>query len=172
MEKNQQRFGMMIRRVTVEEIWEKWGNGYGINSKYYVESLIDNIEGFQIVLSEANNEYKKVEILFEDSVYAYRSTDESFRQSTINKLDELYGIDFYKNNTLFIVTNSKYIRWLSKQSFGIVDLEEVKHYSILAVDSLVDVISSYEPRITKHENVKTTTENRVDQNDGVAVSEN
>ncbi|KKO54063.1 hypothetical protein [Paenibacillus sp. DMB20] len=133
----------------MEEIWRIWEVGNEMKSKYYVESIIDNIEGFRILLSEANDESKKVEILFEDSVHAYRSTDESFRQSTINYLDEYYGTEFYRDRTFFKVSNSKYIQWLSLQSFGIADSEPVHHFSILAVDSVVDIIAAYEPKISK-----------------------
>ncbi|WP_068786946.1 hypothetical protein [Paenibacillus phocaensis] len=133
----------------MEESWGIWEVGNDVTSKYYVESINDTIEGFRILLSDANDEFKKVEILFEDSVHAYRSTDESFRQSTINKLDEQYGTEFYKDRTFFKVTNSEYIQWLSLQSFGIADSEQVHHFSILAVDSIVDIIAAYEPKVSK-----------------------
>jgi hypothetical protein len=133
----------------LEEVWKRWEVENDLISKYYIESVTDNIEGLRIVLSDATDESKKVEILFEDSVHVYRSTDESFRQSTINKLDEHYGAEFYRNRTFFIVTNSEYIQWLSLQSYGISDSEPVYHFSILAVDSVVDVIAAYEPKISK-----------------------
>lgn len=133
----------------MEEVWEIWEVGNDLITKYYIESVADNIEGFRIVLSDATDESKKVEILFEDSVHAYRSTDESFRQRTINKLDEHYGTEFYRNSTFFMVTNSEYIQWLSLQSYGIADSESVYHFSILAIDSVVDVIAAYEPKISK-----------------------
>jgi hypothetical protein len=64
----------------VQENWEHWEPVFGLSSKYYVESLSDSIEGFRILLSDAYDENKKVEVIFEDSVHAYRSTDESFRR--------------------------------------------------------------------------------------------
>lgn len=129
----------------MQENWERWEPISGLSSKYYVESLSDSIEGFRILLSDAYDEYKKVEVLFEDSVHAYRSTDESFRQSVINKIDERYGTEFYSEWTFFKVTNSEYIQWLSEQSYGIA--ESLTHFSILAGDSIVDVIAAYEPKI-------------------------
>ncbi|QQE74225.1 hypothetical protein KDJ56_20675 [Brevibacillus composti] len=133
----------------MQENWERWEPVFGLSSKYYVESLSDSIEGFRILLSDANDEKKKVEVIFEDSVHAYRSTDESFRQSAINMIDELYGTEFYAEWTFFKVTNSKYIQWLSEQSYGITESESLIHFSILAGDSIVDVIAAYEPKIKK-----------------------
>jgi hypothetical protein len=133
----------------VEENWERWEPISDLSSKYYIESISDSIKGFSVLLSDANDENKKVEVLFEDSVHAYRSTDESFRQITINSIDERYGTKFYAECTFFKVTNSEYIQWLSGQSYGIADSESLLHFSFLAVDSIVDVIAAYEPKINK-----------------------
>ena len=118
-----------------------------MSSKYYVESLSDSIKGFRILLSDVNDEKKKVEVTFKDSVHAYRSTDESFRQSSINIIDEKYGTEFYAEWTFFEINNSKYIQWLSEQSYGIAESETLIHFSFVARDSIVDVIAAYEPEI-------------------------
>lgn len=131
----------------MKEIWHRWEIGSEFSSKYYIESISDSINGFRILFSDATNESKKVEVLFEDSVHAYRSTDESFRQSTINDIDERYGTEFYQNYTFFKVTNSEYIFWISHQSYGIAEAESLYHFSFLAVDSVLDVIAAYEPKI-------------------------
>lgn len=131
----------------MQENWERWEPVSGLSSKYYVESLSDTVEGFRVVLSDANDEKKKVEVIFEDSVHAYRSTDESFRQSIINTIDERYGTEFYTEWTFFKVSNSEYIQWLTEQSYGIAESEPLMHFSFLAVDSIVDVIAAYEPKI-------------------------
>ncbi|GAC43779.1 hypothetical protein [Paenibacillus popilliae] len=133
----------------MQENWERWEPVSGLSSKYYIKSLSDSIEGFKLFLFDANDEKKKVEVVFEDSVHAYRSTDESFRQSTINTINERYGTEFYAEWTFFKVTNSGYIRWLSEQSYGIAESEPLIHFSILAGDSIVDVIAAYEPKIKK-----------------------
>lgn len=133
----------------MEEDWQKWEVGSDLSAKYYIESISDSINGFRILLSDANDESKKVEVLFEDSVHAYRSTDESFRQSTINNLDERYGTEFFRDNTFFKVTNSEYIHWLSLQSYEIAESESIFHFSFLAVDSVVDVVAAYDPKVSK-----------------------
>ncbi|MFC6332757.1 hypothetical protein ACFP56_09000 [Paenibacillus septentrionalis] len=120
-----------------------------LNVKYYIDSINDNTEGLSIMLSEVNDESLRVKVFFEHSVHAYRSTDESYRSNTINYLQDSYGLNFYKERTFFVITDSEYIRWLSQQSQGISDLEQVSHYSFLAVNSIVDVIAAYEPKITR-----------------------
>jgi len=70
------------------------------------------------------------------------------KSSVINKIDERYGTEFYAEWTFFKVTNSEYIQWLSEQSYGIAESESLIHFSILAGDSIVDVIAAYEPKIT------------------------
>ena len=129
------------------EYWAKWVPINDAAAKYYVDSISDGIEGFKVLLSDADDEQNKVEVIFEESVHAYRSTDESFRQSTINFIYERYGTEFLAEWTFFNVTNSDYIQWLSGQSYGMAESEPLIHFSFLAVDSIVDVIAAYEPKI-------------------------
>lgn len=129
------------------EQWVRWRPIEGLSSKYYIELIEDNFNGFKIVLSDANDEKNKINVIFESSVHAYRSTDESFRQSTINIINEVYGIQFYSEWTFFKVVDSEYIQWLSAQSYSIAESEPLIHFSFLAVDSIVDVIAAYEPKI-------------------------
>lgn len=141
-------------RANLEESWETWEIDNTMTSKYYVESITDSIKGFRILLSDAKVESKKLVVLFEDSVHSYRSSDESYRLNTINNLDERYGTEFYRDNTFFKVTNSEYIKWISLESYGIVESALIFHFSFIAVDSIVDVIAAYEPKLFwfKHTN--------------------
>ena len=134
-------------RANLEEIWETWEIENTMTSKYYVESITDSIKGFRILLSDAKVESKKLVVLFEDSVHSYRSSDESYRLNTINNLDERYGTEFYRDNTFFKVTNSEYIKWISLESYGIVESALIFHFSFIAADSIVDVIAAYEPKL-------------------------
>lgn len=133
----------------MSEQWERWEPIRSLSSKYYIESISDSIKCFKITLCESDDERKKVEVVFEDSVHAYRSTDESFNLKTINTLDEQYGTKFYSNWTFFKVNNSEYTNWLSKQSYGIADSQPLIHFCLIASDSIVDVIAAYEPKIER-----------------------
>jgi hypothetical protein len=51
---------------------------------------------------------------------------------------------------LFKVANSEYLEWISNQSYGIAETEKLTHFSIIAVDSIIDIIAAYEPKIEKY----------------------
>lgn len=129
------------------EQWTKWEPIQGLANNYYIDSVSDTIDGFIIQLSDADDEEKKVLVLFEDSVDAYRSADESFRRSTMFDLSQKYDKTFFHYWTFFKVTNSSYIQWLSEQSFGITDSLHFTHFSFIAADSILDVITNYEPKV-------------------------
>lgn len=133
----------------MDEIWQRWEPTTELSKKYYIDSIIDNIQGLSIILSDAEIEDSKIEIVFDNSVHAYRSTDESYRQKILNYIDEKYGTEFYSEWTLFKVVNSEYFEWIYNQSFGIAEIEELNHFSIIAVDSIIDIIAAYEPIIKK-----------------------
>lgn len=133
----------------MDEKWAYMDIEQELNVKYYIDSINDTINGLCILLSEVNDASLRVKVLFEHSVHAYRSTDESYRSNTINYLQDSYGVNFYRERTFFEITDSEYIQWLSKQSQGVSDLEQISHYSFLAVNSIVDVIAAYEPKIIR-----------------------
>ena len=130
----------------MQEQWIKWEPLQGLSEKYYIDCIVDSIEDFSVLLSDYNNE-KKIKIIFKNSVDAYRSTDESYRLKTINDLDKEHGLDFYVKWSFFKVLNSDYIKWLSQESFKISDYSSFTHFSIVAADSILDIVTNYEPRI-------------------------
>ena len=76
------------------EIWTHWKPIERLAARYYVDSIIFNEEGFKVILSEENNKDKKVDIIFENSVFAYRHINETFRYNLLLKLAEVYGREF------------------------------------------------------------------------------
>lgn len=135
----------------MKEQWERWEPISGLANKYYIDSIIDEARGFKVILSESDDETKKILVLFEDSIDAYRNTDESFRLKIIHDLDQKYGTDFYGDWTFFKVTNSTYIQWLSEQSYGTSDYQSFVHFSFITADSILDVITNYEPKVERFE---------------------
>ncbi len=133
----------------LNEKWERYEPTKGLSRKYYIDSIKDSINCFQIILSDDYDGNNKVEVLFKDSVHAYRSTEESFNLKMMNSIDESYGTDFYSNWTFFKVENSEYIQWISEQSYGISDSQQLLHFCFIASDSILDVIAAYEPRVQK-----------------------
>jgi hypothetical protein len=68
----------------------------------------------------------------------------------LNYIDEKYGTEFYSQWTLFKVTNSEYLEWISNQSFDIAESENLTHFAIVVVDSIIDIIAAYEPKIENY----------------------
>lgn len=130
----------------MKEKWNRWEPIKGLSKNYYCESLIDTPDdGFQIRLFDNNN--KKLQISFPDSVEAYRSTDENFIYETLEYLETHYGKEFYENWTFFKVKNSEYLEWIKKQSGGIFEIYQLEHYCIWTVNCRIDIINNYDPKI-------------------------
>ncbi|MGC2310232.1 MAG: hypothetical protein WA432_01265 [Candidatus Babeliaceae bacterium] len=128
------------------EKWIQWQPIPNLMKKYYIDSISDTFDGFIILLSDENNK-SNVRVMFENSIDAYRSTDESFRLKTIHDLGQYYGSSFYTQWTFFKVINSEYLHWLSEQSYKITDTLSFIHFSFIAADSILDVVTNYEPRV-------------------------
>jgi len=129
------------------EQWMKCESKIELSGKYYVDSICDAKDGLVITVSDSIHEELKMRIVFKDSVHAYRSTNESYRQKILSELEDKYGTEFYTDWTMFKVGNSEYLKWLSEQSFEISESESLTHFSIIAVDSIVDIIATYEPTL-------------------------
>lgn len=131
----------------MDELWERWEPCIGLGAKQYVEYIQDDMNIFKIRLYETYHSTERIDILFNDQVYAYRRTDETLRARILLFLDAKYGNLWYANWSLFAVTNSNYIDWLSKESCTISDHMLLQHFAIVAGDSLVDIATTYEPQV-------------------------
>jgi hypothetical protein len=131
----------------MQEKWIKWEPIKGLQLKYYIDSIVDNLDGFEMILSDCNDRNKRVMVTFENSVEAYRSTDETCRTNTICDLRDMYGLDFYCEWTFFKVENSRYLRWVIEESCGIREAHYLTHFSFIAGESIVDIIAPYEPKV-------------------------
>ena len=129
------------------EKWSRWEPITNLARKYYIDSVSEDRTGFKIVLSSSENENQKIKIVFKNSVEAYKKTDETLRHRIVCELSDNYGDEFYVNWTFFKVTNSNYLAWLSEQSYTISDTRHLTHFTILAVDSILDIVNVEEPQI-------------------------
>lgn len=130
------------------EKWTQWKPLPNLAHKYLIENVNDHKNGLSIILSEYKNESVKLHLEFEGIVESYTKTDETFIGSTLSNLENRYGGSFYGDWTFFKVENSSSIRLLSEQSYGIADSRDLMHFSILAIDSMLDIITGSEPKIT------------------------
>jgi|SRR5579863_392324 len=131
--------------MAMREQWKKWEPIDGLSSRYYIDAVHDIMEGFSIILSHDEDMTKKVIITFENSVEAYRATDESFRQKTLLKLSTEHGLGLLGKWAFFKVYNSSYIHWLSEESFDITSSLQLQHFVFVGGNQIVDVLSTDEP---------------------------
>jgi len=136
-----------IRITDTKERWSRWLPLNNLAKNYYLDSISDDIQELKFVLSEANNEKRKLHITFDNSVYSYRTNYETFRLKLIYNLDKLYGSEFFINWPLFKIHNSEYLQWFSKQSHGKIDSLPLTHFAILSVESFIDILAEREPKV-------------------------
>ena len=132
----------------MKEKWIQWKPIENLAKKYYVESILDSIDGFKILLFAEKNREKKILIYFRDSVDCYRSTNESFLVTTLFNLKENYGTKFFGDWTFFEIENSLYLDSIKQESDGISESYKLRHFCLLAIDSMVDILADYEPTVT------------------------
>jgi hypothetical protein len=130
----------------MSEEWIRWEPVPGLVDKYYVKSISDTFTELRVVLCSFNDDKQQVTLSWENSVYAYRTTYESFRQKIVYELDKKYGSDFY-NWTFFKVKNSSYLQWLSEESYTISDSISFTHYALVATESILDIVSGFDPKV-------------------------
>jgi hypothetical protein len=126
--------------------WKRWEPIRNLQRKYYIVSVINIEEELSVILAAENNK-NKVQVLFKRAA-SYLLVDEGLRIRLIGLLDIQYGTTFYGDWTFFKVTNSLYLKWLSEESYGISDSPKLIHFSLIASDSIIDIISHEEPLVT------------------------
>lgn len=132
----------------MDEIWQRWEPIVGLRDKYCVEYIDDSIDSFRVRLYwDYYHDSQRVDIIFENSVDAYRRSEALYRHGLILDLDQRYGKEFYAQWTLFRVSHSRYIDWISQESCRISDQMPLQHFAIVAANSLVDVVTTYEPNV-------------------------
>lgn len=136
----------------MQEQWIRWEPIEKSKGKFRIDNVSNAFNGLSIMLTDLDNMQRKIQFLFKNSVNSYRDTNESFRQKTILDLRDKYGADFYAQWTFFKVNNSAYMEWIIEQSVGFGELLSFIHFSFIAEDSIVDVVSTYEPEILLIEN--------------------
>jgi|DEB19_MinimDraft_3_1074340.scaffolds.fasta_scaffold46591_2 hypothetical protein len=136
----------------ITEKWIKWVPTEGLANKYYIHEVRSNIDsGFSIKLIDDDNDQKSITLVFPESVWCYRSNDEGIMQDTIAILNALYPKDFYSHWTFFKVENSNYLKWIAEESGGLYERWGLQHFCIITDDEMLDIITTYEPNIIKHE---------------------
>jgi hypothetical protein len=123
-----------------EEWFERW-ELEGLTSKMYIDGMIDDREGFRLILKSSDPKMRSLRILF-DAPLCYRGVQEK------NLLRQIYreNEDIYPW-PIFIVKNSRYAKWFYAQANDASD-RDGNHYHIAAMGDIVDVLSSRPPVLT------------------------
>lgn len=125
-----------------------------MDEKWIAEDIGIPLDQYDIcyVLQDGNGtkvklvgDYGEVEIIFysPDSV---RITDEGRRLESYFTVPILQN--YRKNfigNPFFIILNSDYVKWIENESLGF--STDITHYVIVTRDDIVDIISSFPPKI-------------------------
>ena len=130
----------------LNQTWIQWKPSEDLAPKYYIDSILDDLGSFEVILSCTEDRSIKIKIHFEDA-YSYRGTNKNFRKKLINLLDEKYGPEFVKECSFFKVTNSDYLDWFREESCGWC-YDIAMHFSIVAENYVLDIIASYEPKVS------------------------
>ena len=126
------------------ENWIPWKpNGTVLAEQYYASKLCSDIEGLSLFLEDQNST-NKIRVLFKGTIASYRETYEGFR---LEKIQSLYDQDYDGNWTFFTIQNSSYIKWLAETSLEIITEDRYTHFCFLTEESIIDVISKFEPTI-------------------------
>lgn len=98
------------------------------------------------ILDKAANE------IIADETIVYKITFDSYIGYTVlNESYSAYGDDKFVYGNLFrVYTASRYLKFIEETTYAGSFTKSYKHYGILCLDQVVDVICEHEPEITKH----------------------
>lgn len=130
------------------EQWILWKPPFGMLAPvYYGAEIIDNIYGLEIKIIGVKNISSDIKLIFKNTVYSYKSTDESTFQKTASRVIKSNMGPYYGHGSIFTVTPSLYIQWLMSESEGIFKQDDAIHFLIRTENSYIEIISSDEPEI-------------------------
>lgn len=131
----------------MNRIWKKWLPRLDIFSKFYIESIDNNTEGFFITLkNDMANE--SITVIIDTMCFSYRSTPTKYCLNKIEKLKQKKELETW---SLFEIENSDYLKWVQEESHGIYESSEnykIKHY-IFAGTNIIFEVLMHEPDTLK-----------------------
>lgn len=119
--------------------FEKWIPIDNLPETLYLEAIYDDYEGFRLLLKGDAKQDKVLRITF-DPALSYRNTDEGDLLKTIDEQD-------FGGWSLYVASNSDYLRWFHKESHGIHEGVDIVHYAIYTPNDCLDILSAYLPKV-------------------------
>lgn len=110
------------------------------NEVMVLEELCDR-EGV-LVLTLSATKGDRIRVTFDDYA-AYRKADEGDMLATLSEI----GATSSLGSTLYEVDVSDYISWFVQQSRGARSKSGLRHFAVLSLDDIVDVISPTPPSV-------------------------
>jgi hypothetical protein len=104
------------------------------------DSLRDAAGVLEIVLLDEKKE--KVIVRFDDFV-AYRKLDEGDAFNILHEISTTSTL----GHTLYLVDGSQFLEWFSGESQHVRDRQGLKHFCLITLNSVVDVIAFNEPKV-------------------------
>ena len=158
---------MMNSEFNMSEEWVKLKeNEIPKGDRYAITKIIDDEEGTKIFL---DNEVFAVEIFFDGMPLLIKIADEDVRMRTWGDVQERCGDKYiFRYHFFFEVKNSKLTEWVKEEGCGFYDdFFTITHYCIVADGGFIDIVATFEPKVTvskmekaKHESDKTPSENK------------
>ena len=130
----------------MKEKWDIWNPSNLITKDSFLETIAYTNKGIFILFKSLNKEKNKIKLNFYGDVVLYRVCDEGVRLNLYEDLIDAYGKDFMAENKYFIVTNSKLIKWVERES-GYLDVFDLKHFVLTNANSIFDVVAKNYPEV-------------------------
>lgn len=107
-------------------IWEPIASSEGL---YCLYRLCDNSQGLELILIHDEIRSRKMHVLFENPVYAYKSTNETL---VFGAISDRYGSLLEKGGSFFTIENSYKFRY----------------FLFITSDEVTEVIAHSEPKVS------------------------
>ena len=128
-----------------KENWSKWNPENLPDGNYAITNFVQNSEGTKITL---DSDECIVKVIFDGVTPLVRTSIEGIRIRTWSEVQKKHEDKyFFRNWFLYIVDNSKLSAWVSEESCGVYNSEELIHYAVVTSEDIIDVISTFKPII-------------------------
>ncbi len=131
----------------MKEKWKYWKPAEFITQDYEVTRFVYGSNGTYAIIESNDEDKASIKINFGYRVELCRITNERSLNYTVCNVQNMNGDNFFVGKSFFIVENSKLIEWLEKESAGLMECFELKHFVFLNDNDFIDIISHCDPDI-------------------------
>jgi hypothetical protein len=134
------------------EKWTKKSFPVDFSGKYFINSVSDYVFNesceFNLILSSSVEIEKNIVVSFE-YVISHSNFLSFSRDKRVEKIEKEVGIGFFDGKSFYEVFNSEYAKWLAKNSGGIFEESELKHFSFVDKVMFLNILSKNGPKEIK-----------------------